>query len=309
MLKDILRSFSTTLFAKSAAAVAVIIFTALGYYNDIGAFLMAWVPHITPDIVRIAFWLVAGVALLYLVISLLIKPRHRDLWAERDQLELSAIACLSVGKSVDQPYDVEPQLSRHRLLKDAVRKGSLKVIDMAGDKPNVHTLISREHLREYANAVKISDLTHLIARWDRINAPSKIEPPAPDVPAAKAKNAKQPAVPAEVFAPAITQYVPTGVTSLLLTDGWILNFNPASAIGRKLISFHANGSIGEGKNKNEFRWQMVGGMLEIIRQNNDLQNRFRYDPLGQKFLCTNDPDAKGYKDQSITRDRASARTI
>lgn len=307
MLKDILRSFSTTLAGKSAAAVAVIIFTALGYYNDIGAFLMAWVPHITPEIARIVFWLVAGAVLLILVISLLIKPKHRDLWAERDQLELSAIACLSVGKSVDQPYDVEPQLSRHRLLKDAVRNGSLKVIEMAGDKPNVHTLISREHLREYATTVKNVDLIRLIARWDRINPLPKIETPAPDVRAPKVKRANQPALPpepAEVFAPAITQYVPTGAPSLLLKDGWILNFNPTVQMGRKLISFNADGSIGEGKNKNEFRWQMANGMLEIIRQNNDLQNRFRYDPLGQKFLCTNDADAKGYKDQSITRDRA-----
>ena len=67
-----------------------------------------------PDAARIVFWLVAGVALLFLAFSFLVKPRHR-----------------------------EPQLSWHRLLKDAVRNGSLKVIEMAGDKPNVH---SREHL-------------------------------------------------------------------------------------------------------------------------------------------------------------------
>jgi hypothetical protein len=266
MLREFLRSFSTTLLAKSVAAVVVILFTALGYYNDIGAFLMAWVPHITPDAVRIVFWLVAGVALLFLAISLLIKPRHRDLWAERDQLELAAVACLSVGKGVDQPYDVEPQLSRHRLLKDAVRNGSLKVIEMAGDKPNIHTLISREHLRDYANTVKNSDLIHLLARWDRINAPQKTETPTTAVAQPQTKIADQsapPAAPSDIYAPAVTQYVPPGAPSILLKDGWILNFNPINRMGRKPISFNADGSIGEGKNPNEFRWQMVNGMLGL----------------------------------------------
>jgi hypothetical protein len=175
---------------------------------------------------------------------------------------------------------------------------------MAGDKPNVHTVISREHLREYANTVKNSDLIRLLARWDGINPPQN-ETLSPGV-VQQSKIAAQStsaAVPSEIYAQAITQYLPSGVPSLLLKDGWILKFNPTNPIGQKPISFNSDGNIGVGKNKNEFRWQMVNGMLEIVRQNNDLQNRFKYDPHGEKFLCTNDVDAKGYKDQFIYRDR------
>ena len=94
--------------------------------------------------------------------------------------------------------------------------------------------------------------------------------------------------------------------ALLLKDGWTLNFNPKNPIGRKPISFLSDGRIGDGNNENEARWQIVNGMLEILRPNNDLQNRFRYDPEGEKFICTNDTDAKGYKDQFIFRDGARA---
>ena len=101
-----------------------------------------------------------------------------------------------------------------------------------------------------------------------------------------------------------SNHLPSNVPASLLKDGWILNFNPTIPTGRKPISFLSDGSIGEGNNKNEARWKMVNGMLEIFRPNNDLQNRFRYDAQGEKFICTNDTDAKGYKNQFIFRDRA-----
>jgi hypothetical protein len=90
----------------------------------------------------------------------------------------------------------------------------------------------------------------------------------------------------------------------LLTPGffdkaWILNFNPANPRGRKRISFNKDGTIGFGRNQNEFRWQISNGMLEIYREAGTLQNRFRYDEIADRFVCTNDPNAVGYKDQTI----------
>jgi hypothetical protein len=297
MLKQFFQTFTVTLLAKSAATVAVVILTALGYYNDFGAYLMAWLPHITPEIARIIFWSVAVVlAFWFLALPWLVGPKHRDLWAERDQLELSAIACISVGKTADQPYDVEPQLSRHRLLKDAIRNGSLRFVEMAGDKPNVHTLVSREHLREYARATGNSDLLQLIAKWDRIKPPHKraplMDPPSP--PAAVTG-------PNEIFEHVVTQYVPGDVPARLLIEGWWLQYNPNNPNGKKELVFNADGTFGEGGNDNEFKWQMKNGLLEIHRKNKILQNRFRYDPPSGKFICTNDLDAEGYPNQTIYR--------
>ncbi|UWU89106.1 hypothetical protein [Bradyrhizobium sp. CB1015] len=107
---------------------------------------------------------------------------------------------------------------------------------------------------------------------------------------------------------AITQYLPSTAPAVLLKDGWVLNFNPAVLTGRKLISFNSDGKIGEGRNKNEWTWSMVGDELEIRRQNGDLQNRFRFDPHSTKFISTNHPDAKGIRDQFIFRDRADQRS-
>jgi hypothetical protein len=106
----------------------------------------------------------------------------------------------------------------------------------------------------------------------------------------------------------VTQYLPPTAPAILLTDGWILNFNPALLTGRKIISFNPDGKIGEGRNKNEFTWAMIGSELEIRRQNGDLQNRFRFDPQGNKFISTNHPDAKGIRDQFIFRDRAAQKS-
>jgi hypothetical protein len=298
------RTYTFRLSALVAAGVTAAILGLLGLYQTWAAYLIGWAPYLTPQIARWLFWTAAAVLAVFFVILPTINGfRRRELWAEREELELSAIANLSVGKTIDEKYNQEPQLSRHRLLKDAVRNGQLQVTDMAGEKPNVHTLVSRESLREYASKSNNSGLIALISKWDRINPPRKV---SHETPAARQLKQAQSPAPAESYAPAITQYVPEGTPSILFKDGWILNFNPMNPMGRKRISFIADGSIGEGKNENEFRWQMVKGMLEIIRLNNDLQNRFKYDPQGQKFICTNDGDAKGLPHQFIFRDRAVA---
>lgn len=76
--------------------------------------------------------------------------RRLRTWADRDRLELSAIACLSVGEKVGCPLNTDPQLSRHRLLKDAVASGELIVENIAGATANVGTQVTIEQFSAYA---------------------------------------------------------------------------------------------------------------------------------------------------------------
>jgi len=92
----------------------------------------------------------------------------------------------------------------------------------------------------------------------------------------------------------------------LLKPGWILLFNPNFSdprLTQKSISFELNGSIGIGRNDNEARWELDGMFLQILRSNGDLQNRFSYDEKTDRFLCTDDPAAKGIKGQIIFREQ------
>src|SRR5437868_7607193 len=73
----------------------------------------------------------------------------------------------------------------------------------------------------------------------------------------------------------ITQFSPP-VPAGFYTKKWVLNYNPTNPRGRKNISFNEDGTIGEGRNPNEYRWSYANDHLDIIRQNNDLQNRFKY---------------------------------
>lgn len=107
-------------------------------------------------------------------VGVISKPSNTA-WAQRNYLELSAIANLSVGKAITEPYDNEPQLSRHRFLKDAVRTGALTTVDMAGKKPNVMTVIAREDFRTYANSSEHKELLSVLEKWDKLNPPKYVE--------------------------------------------------------------------------------------------------------------------------------------
>jgi hypothetical protein len=87
----------------------------------------------------------------------------------------------------------------------------------------------------------------------------------------------------------------------LLQSGWALNFNPKNQQMRKPISFEPDHTIGTGRNDNEHRWELSGQTLEIWRKNGDLQNRFRYDASGERFVCTDDSDAAGIPRQVVYR--------
>jgi hypothetical protein len=87
----------------------------------------------------------------------------------------------------------------------------------------------------------------------------------------------------------------------LFEAGWMLNFNPASDRGTKAISFNEDGTVGEGRNHNEDRWELTGRTLRLIRPDGSLQNAFAYDPTSDRFTRIPDPSAKGLPDQSIYR--------
>lgn len=105
-----------------------------------------------------------------------------------------------------------------------------------------------------------------------------------------------------VYGSIVTTYVPAVPTGLL-TKQWVLNYNHTNPKGRKNISFNPDGTIGEGRNPNEYRWSYANDHLDIIKQDNQLQNRFRYDAHEGKFICTNDLDAKGTHHQIIYQGR------
>jgi hypothetical protein len=89
----------------------------------------------------------------------------------------------------------------------------------------------------------------------------------------------------------------------LLERGWVLNFNPTRLLASKAIEFDTDGTIGEGSNSNEFRWELNGRDLRIWRANGELQNEFRYDESTDRFVSTDSASAKGIKGQIIHRDR------
>jgi hypothetical protein len=88
----------------------------------------------------------------------------------------------------------------------------------------------------------------------------------------------------------------------LMSESWILNFNPKSPNGKKQISFRADGSIGKGKNKNESSWRIRNGLLEILDSEGRVHSRFLYAPDSGSFAHTNDLDTLSIKSQEITRD-------
>ncbi|MGY4260219.1 hypothetical protein ACVI1L_007287 [Bradyrhizobium sp. USDA 4516] len=60
----------------------------------------------------------------------------------------------------------------------------------------------------------------------------------------------------------LTQYSPP-VPSGLYTKQWVLVYNPTNPKGRKSISFNEDGTIGDGRNHNEWRWSYTNDHLDI----------------------------------------------
>ncbi|UGY23808.1 hypothetical protein HU675_0038655 [Bradyrhizobium septentrionale] len=90
----------------------------------------------------------------------------------------------------------------------------------------------------------------------------------------------------------LTQYSPP-VPSGLYTRQWVLVYNPSNPKGRKNISFNEDGTIGEGRNHNEWRWSYTNDHLDVWMKDNRLHNRFKYDPPSGRFHSTNDLEMHG----------------
>lgn len=87
------------------------------------------------------------------------------------------------------------------------------------------------------------------------------------------------------------------IRSMLVNNEWVLCFRPHD--GKKAITFRDNGEIGLGKNGNEFRWSVEGGVLELITSENKIHNKFYYSALRSKFLAIDDSSLPAFKGQFL----------
>ncbi|MHC2335254.1 hypothetical protein [Bradyrhizobium sp. USDA 4454] len=128
--------------------------------------------------------------------------------------------------------------------------------------------------------------------WEASYPPdASTEPPAKPL-------RKLPKPPARLAAP---------LESRLLNETWMLTFDPTRSRVKQL-NFLNGGLFGEGGNRNETRWHLTGDVLEIYRETGALQNRFRYDRAGDRFVWIKDASAKGLDHQVIYRvDRSGSR--
>jgi hypothetical protein len=74
-------------------------------------------------------------------------------------------------------------------------------------------------------------------------------------------------------------------------------FNPESE-GWKFLTFKPGGEIGEGRNRNEYSWQIRDGRLEIKNERDEIYSRFILLPDGT-FRHTNDSDTLSIKGQYL----------
>ena len=92
--------------------------------------------------------------------------------------------------------------------------------------------------------------------------------------------------------------VENDLLGLLPSNRWVLVFNPASQKAKE-ISFEEDGSIGEGKNKNEDHWRVRGEFLEILNSEGTVFSRFRFNKRDKNFEHTNDDDTLSIRSQKI----------
>ncbi len=74
-----------------------------------------------------------------------------------------------------------------------------------------------------------------------------------------------------------------------------LFFNPPNR--SKPITFEPDGSIGAGRNSNEYTWRVTQSQLEILHEDGRVYSRFSYDPRTASFIHTNDADTHSTRNQ------------
>jgi hypothetical protein len=73
-------------------------------------------------------------------------------------------------------------------------------------------------------------------------------------------------------------------------------FNPASGIAKE-ITILANGTVGQGRNQNEYMWRIRRGALEILASDGKVYSRFRHDRTHGTLKRTNDPELRSIPGQ------------
>ncbi len=85
---------------------------------------------------------------------------------------------------------------------------------------------------------------------------------------------------------------------VLINNEWFLTHSPESGQGKN-IEFLSDGMIGQGRNHNEHSWLVENGKLVIKNPAGEVFSRFAYDVAASTFTCTDEPDLKCKKGQSI----------
>jgi len=92
----------------------------------------------------------------------------------------------------------------------------------------------------------------------------------------------------------------------LFEQGWFLCFQPRlKIIGNKPISFNEDGSIGEGRNMSEHFWRWDSDILEIIRIDNVVNNKFNYVPALNRFISNQQAVTYNVTGQYIYKDTST----
>ncbi|MGA2532106.1 MAG: hypothetical protein ABSG19_03620 [Candidatus Aminicenantales bacterium] len=85
--------------------------------------------------------------------------------------------------------------------------------------------------------------------------------------------------------------------SMLTSSRWILFYNPPH--GKKVMTFLSDGLVGEGQNRNESSWRVVGDKLEFLNSDGRVFSRFSLDSSQARWTHTNDPDTLSIRGQYI----------
>jgi len=91
---------------------------------------------------------------------------------------------------------------------------------------------------------------------------------------------------------------PKTIEEILLSQPYRLIFNPQANRSKRIV-FGSDGLITEGNNKNEHKWRVSKGRLELIQLDGRVHSRFAYDDKEGVLRHTNDSDTLSIPNQMI----------
>lgn len=134
--------------------------------------------YITPSIARTSLLILASIVMASLLWPLLQRWRQSKTWRERDRLELYEIAYRSVGKQPSLPISKEPELSRLRLLKDAIRDGKLiaRLSEKSPSSPDLWATVTHADLASFATYEQNNQLMAFATDWGKRRHNKEVSP-------------------------------------------------------------------------------------------------------------------------------------